>query len=80
MSEGVTSPSFDSQFDALGHVDRRRLLFALLDANAEDTLPVEIGQLEHDTAESSLRLSMHHVHLPKLDAQGFVDADLNHER
>lgn len=78
MSEEVTSTSFDSHLDALGHVDRRRLLLALLDANTEDNLPVEIDQLEHDTAETSLQLSMHHVHLPKLDYLGFVDANLDH--
>lgn len=77
MSEEVTSMSFDSHLDALGHVDRRRLLLALLHANTEDDLPVEVDQLEHDTAEGPLRQSMHHVHLPKLVDCGFVDATLD---
>ena len=78
MSKEVTSTSFDSHLDALGHIDRRRLLLALLHANAEGALPVEVEQLEHATAENSSQLSMHHVHLPKLDDYGFVDANLDH--
>ncbi|MFC6954608.1 hypothetical protein [Halorubellus litoreus] len=78
MSKEVTSASFDSHLDALGHIDRRRLLLALLHANADGDLPVDVEQLEHATAEKSPRLSMHHVHLPKLDDHGFIDASLNH--
>lgn len=77
MSEEIVSTSFDSHLDALGHVDRRRLLLALLDANSENNLPVEIDQLGHDTSGTPPLLSMHHVHLPKLDDQGFVDANLD---
>jgi hypothetical protein len=76
MSEEITSISFDTHLDALGHVDRRQLLFTLLDANAEGGLPVEIDRLANGTAED-LRLSMHHVHLPKLDDYGLVDANLD---
>lgn len=77
MSEEITSTSFDSHLDALGHVDRRRLLLALLDATVEGDLPVGIDRLADGTAESPLRVSMHHVHLPKLDDYGFVDANLD---
>jgi hypothetical protein len=78
MSKEVMSTSFDSRLDALGHIDRRRLLLALLHANAEGDLPVGVEQLEHATAENSSQLSMHHAHLPKLDDHGFIDANLNH--
>lgn len=77
MSKEVLSTSFDSHLDALGHVDRRRLLLALLDANTEGTLPVEIDRLETDATGTGFQSSMHHCHLPKLDDQGFVDANLN---
>ena len=77
MSKEVTSTSFDAHLDALGHVDRRRLLFALLHASVKGDLPVEVEQLGQPTAEDDLGLSMHHVHLPKLDDQGFVDANLD---
>jgi hypothetical protein len=69
------STSFDSHLDALGHVDRRRLLLALLEANTE----VEVDQLTSDAAEATLQVSMHHVHLPKLDDYGFVDANLDRD-
>ncbi|WP_336037996.1 hypothetical protein [Halobacterium yunchengense] len=75
MTREGTSPSFDSHLDALGHVDRRRLLLALLDARADGDLPVEVSQVAHGAAETDGGLSMHHVHLPKLDDYGFVDAD-----
>ena len=71
------STSFDSHLDALGHADRRRLLLALLDASTEGGLPVEIDHLASDAAEVPLRVSMHHVHLPKLDDYGFVETNLD---
>ncbi|PSP79203.1 hypothetical protein BRC81_07005 [Halobacteriales archaeon QS_1_68_20] len=73
-TEAVTS--FDTHLDALGHVDRRRLLLALLNAE-EAALPIEFDQLEHETAESDVLLSFYHNHLPKLEDRGFVDANLD---
>ena len=70
-TEAVTS--FDTHLDALGHVDRRRLPLALLDAE-EAALPIELGQLGYETAESDVLLSFRHNHLPKLEDLGFVDA------
>lgn len=69
-----TSTLFDSHLDALGHVDRRQLLVALLDANSGNDLPVEIDNSERGTG---FQLSMYHIHLPKLQNYGFVDADLD---
>ncbi len=77
MNTEVTPTSFDSHLDALGHVDRRRLLLALLHASTEGDLPVEVEQPSQTTAETVPSLSMHHVHLPKLDDLGFVDANLD---
>ena len=71
-TEAVTS--FDIHLDALRHVDRRRLLLALL--NAEETaLPIELDQLEYETADRDVLVSFHHSHLPKLEDLGFVDAN-----
>ncbi|PSQ61895.1 MAG: hypothetical protein BRD21_08230 [Halobacteriales archaeon SW_8_66_22] len=70
-TEAVTS--FDTYLDALGHVERRRLLLALLNAE-EAALPIELDQLEYETAESDVLLSFRHNHLPKLEDLGFVDA------
>ena len=70
-TEAVTS--FDTYLDALQHVDRRRLLLALLDTE-EAARPIELDQLKYETAESDVLVSFHHVHLPKPENQGFVDA------
>jgi len=73
MTTGAVT-SFDTHLDALGHVDRRRLLLALL--NAEETaLPIELDRFEFETAGSNVPLSFHHNHLPKLEDLGFVDAN-----
>jgi len=74
-TEAVTS--FDTCLDALRHVDRRRLLLALLNTE-EAALPIELDQLEYETAESNVLVSFHHNHLPKLEGQGFVDANPDH--
>jgi len=76
MESEMPSVSLDSQLDALRHVTRRRVLFGLLAATADDDLPVQIGELERDAAERAFHVSMHHVHLSKLEAQGLVDTDV----
>ncbi|PSQ04856.1 hypothetical protein BRC97_10535 [Halobacteriales archaeon QS_6_71_20] len=68
--------SFDTHLDALGHVDRRRLLLALLNAE-EAALPIELDRLEYETADRDVLVSFHHNHLPKLEDRGFVDANLD---
>ncbi|PSP48906.1 hypothetical protein BRC60_06940 [Halobacteriales archaeon QH_1_68_42] len=73
-TEAVTS--FDTHLDALRHVDRRRLLLALLNAE-EAALPVELDQLEYETADRDVLVSFNHNHLPKLEDRGFVDANLD---
>jgi DNA-binding transcriptional ArsR family regulator len=77
MNKEMVSTPFDVHLDALGHVDRRRLLLALLHAESEGDLPVEVEQVERETGETTLQPSMYHVHLPKLDNMGFVDANLD---
>ena len=69
-----TVTSFDTHLDALGHVERRQLLLALLDVE-EAALPIELDQLEYETAESDVLLSFRHNHLPKLEDLGFVDVN-----
>ena len=70
-TDAVTS--FDRHLDGLGHVDRRWPLLAFLNAE-EAALPIELDQLECDTAESDVLLSFHHNHLPRLEDLGFADA------
>lgn len=75
MSEQVTAISFQTCIEALGHIERRRLLLSLLhDADAGDRT-VAFDQLGGDTADESLRLSLRHNHLPKLEESGFITVD-----
>lgn len=75
MNEQISSPAFDSQLDAIGHVDRRRLLLALLNGSSEDDGPIEYDRLADDFDGRDVLLSMRHRHLPTLEEHGFVDAD-----
>ena len=72
----------DVQLDALSHVKRRRVLFALLRErsgasgweSSESRARVEVGSL----SEGGLTMSsadVYHNHLPKLDDLGFVSWD-----
>lgn len=72
MNGNVRAVSLDSQLGVLGNVECRRLLVALLNANLDEQ-PVDVRQIEHDGRDPML--SMHHVHLPKLEALGFVESD-----
>jgi hypothetical protein len=72
MSEEVVATSFEACLEALADVERRRLLLALLDGTSDG---VALDQLDPDAEDETLELSMHHVHLPKLEASGFIDTD-----
>lgn len=64
---------FDEVLDALGDVQRRRLLLALAEANPQDDRPIEPEDVTFDEAElERLLVRLHHVHLPKLEAYGFI--------
>lgn len=73
MSEQISAESFDSQLDAVSHLERRRLLLALLDATRNDETPVDASTIESDADQRTLEMQMTHVHLPKLEAAGYVD-------
>lgn len=75
MSTEVRTLDFDSHVEALGHVHRRRLLRALLEADPDAETPVDIEQFGRGTDTRDLKISMHHVHLPKLESLGLVRTD-----
>jgi hypothetical protein len=63
-------------FRALSDPYRRQLLVALLEANPQDD--DDTDPLDHlDSGEQSavVESSLHHVHLPKLEALGFIEWD-----
>lgn len=61
--------SFDDALDALAHAQRRKLLVALLEHNPQDDSPVVLS----DTDAVERLVTMNHVHLPKLEAYGFIE-------
>jgi hypothetical protein len=63
---------FDEFLDALGHVQRRKLLRALLVHNPQDDESVKIDTDESDTEEIRRFIQMKHVYLPKLEEYGFI--------
>lgn len=71
--DGLAHVPFDAALDALGHVQRRELLFALLDRDAQDGSPVvPADSIEGDDTPEHL-VAVDRVHLPKLVDYGFVD-------
>ena len=65
--------TFDEILDALGHIQRRKLLRALLTHNPQDDEPVVVDANESEAEELSRLVEMRHVHLPKLEDYGFID-------
>ena len=74
MSEQISVASFDSQLEAISDPERRRLLLALLETTRNGETPIDAGSLESDGDERALDIRMAHVHLPKLEALGYVDS------
>jgi hypothetical protein len=60
----------ESAFDALADTDRQRLLLALADTDGALAVPEDLP-----TPDDAAAIRYHHVHLPKLDAHGYVDWD-----
>ena len=71
MRRNSRTSTFDELLDAVGHIQRRKLLVALLTHNPQDDEPVVV---EDESADEELTqlAKMHHVHLPKLEDYGFI--------
>lgn len=61
--------------DALGHVQRRKLLVALLEHNPQDDSPVVVVDSEEESRAVKRLVEMEHMHLPKLEGYGFIEWD-----
>ncbi|WP_328821325.1 transcriptional regulator [Natronorubrum halalkaliphilum] len=59
----------DNVFEALSDRYRRQLLLELLDRNPGEVL----SQSKADSGYAIPSISQHHVHLPKLEAYGFIE-------
>lgn len=64
---------FDEALDALGHIQRRKLLIALLEPNPQSDSPAVPGSTSDEIAELENFVEMKHVHLPKLVEYGFIE-------
>lgn len=73
MEEEGATRSFDDMVDALAHVQRRKLLIALLESNPQDDTPAVLDDSDSDTDAVERLVSMNHVHLPKLADYGFIE-------
>lgn len=67
--------AFDDMVDALAHVQRRKLLIALLAENPQDETPTVVADSEENSDALDRLVSMRHVHLPKLADYGFIEWD-----
>lgn len=65
---------FDELLDVLGHVQRRKLLCALLTHNPQKDEPI-VADDDSPDEEFTQLVAMRHVHLPKLEDYGFISWD-----
>jgi len=72
MDSSAQERTIDDIFDALGHVQRRKLLRALLIHNPQEDDSVVIDADESADEEFTRFMQMHHIHLPKLEDYGFI--------
>lgn len=74
-----TSGSLSELFEMLSHRYRRRVLVAVAEHDPRDDdiseESVADGQTEGDETLEDVVLQFHHVHLPKLEAAGFIEWD-----
>lgn len=75
MSDQCVRSTTDAQLDALSDGRRRRLLFALLESEDGTERLTPIADGGDPGPDEEFRLSMKHVHLPKLVDLGYVDWD-----
>ena len=75
MRSNTRKRTFDEMLDALGHVQRRKLLRALLTHNPQGDESVAVDENETAVEELTRLVAMQHVHLPKLEDYGFITWD-----
>lgn len=74
-----TSATVGDRLEAMGRVERRRLLLELSTGTPDDA-HVDLGELTPDGDELDPLVAMHHLHLPILEERGFVRWDRETDR
>lgn len=72
MDSGAHLVAHDEILDALDHIQRRKLLRALLVHDPQDDESVVVDANGSADEEFTRLVGMRHVHLPKLEDYGFV--------
>ena len=80
-------PEIDDVLGTLGHRHRREII-RYFESNTStreasvSELADQLGQSEEQPGDQPIRLQLHHIHLPKLEHEGWVefDADDGHVR
>jgi hypothetical protein len=79
----TTTDAVDRKFDALSHRYRRDLLVELAETSAGTGDPIHVDALVEaiDTESDGDRvlIELHHNHLPKLEAFGYVQVDRDNQ-
>ncbi|WP_338739508.1 DUF7344 domain-containing protein [Haloplanus salilacus] len=73
------SVDLDVQLRTLSAAERREVLHTLSAADADAGTTVDIGRFV-DASDADPLLSMHHIHLPKLEETGLVRVDRDSNR
>lgn len=71
VEEVPLSPRIDNMMDALGSRPRRFILLTLL----ESTTDQEIDVIDRTKDTIDVHVQLHHIHLPKLAAAGYIEWD-----
>lgn len=84
ISARSTSESLDATFDALSNHYRRRVLFALLARESQNTSGFSLDSLvtreyEYEDPERT-RIELYHSHLPNVAEKGYVNRNPDFEK
>lgn len=75
MSNCVQEESLDGHLEALGRLERRRLLLRLANATPHDESHIDFSDVECTAGELDPLIAMRHLHLPVLEEYGFIQWD-----
>lgn len=73
--DGLAHVPFDAALDALGHLQRRELLFALLELGRRGDATITLANSADGTDTEEGRVATDDTHLPKLVEYGYVRWD-----